>query len=73
LTLASGPKSPRVAIDQALTGEAPAIVHCVVPADELPDIPHMEVGKIENCANAKVKETILAVTGVTAEIGLQRR
>jgi pyruvate dehydrogenase (quinone) len=35
----------------------------VVPADELPNVPHIELEKIENFAKAKVKETILAVTG----------
>ena len=51
------------AIDQALKAEGPAIVYCVVPATELPNMPHMELGKIENFAKAKVKEAILAVTG----------
>ena len=60
---AEKPGELREAIDQALKAEGPAIVDCVVPADELPNIPHMELGKIENFAKAKVKEAILAVTG----------
>jgi pyruvate dehydrogenase (quinone) len=50
-------------LDQALKMEGPAIVDCVVPADELPKLPHIELEKIENFAKAKVRETILAVTG----------
>jgi pyruvate dehydrogenase (quinone) len=35
----------------------------VVAADELPNVPHIELEKIENFAKAKIKEMILAVTG----------
>jgi pyruvate dehydrogenase (quinone) len=51
------------AIDQAFQAEGPAIVDCVVVADELPNLPHVELDKIENYAKAKVKETVLAITG----------
>jgi len=60
---AEKPGELREAIDQALKAEGPAIVDCVVPADELPNVPHIELEKIENFAKAKIKETILAVTG----------
>jgi pyruvate dehydrogenase (quinone) len=60
---AEKPGELRDAIDQALKTEGPAIVDCVVPANELPNTPHMELEKIENFAKAKVKEAILAVTG----------
>jgi pyruvate dehydrogenase (quinone) len=60
---AEKPGELREAIDQALKAEGPAIVDCVVPADELPNVPHIELEKIENFAKAKVRETILAVTG----------
>jgi pyruvate dehydrogenase (quinone) len=60
---AEKPGELREAIDQTLKAEGPAIVDCVVPADELPNVPHIELEKIENFAKAKVKETILAVTG----------
>jgi pyruvate dehydrogenase (quinone) len=60
---AEKPGELREAIDQALKVEGPAIVDCVVPADELPNVPHIELEKIENFAKAKVRETILAVTG----------
>jgi pyruvate dehydrogenase (quinone) len=60
---AEKPGELREAIDQAFNAEGPAIVDCVIPADELPNIPHIELEKIKKFAKAKVKETILAVTG----------
>jgi thiamine pyrophosphate-dependent acetolactate synthase large subunit-like protein len=60
---AEKPGELREAIDQAFRAECPAIVDCVIPADELPNVPHIELEKIENFAKAKVKETILAITG----------
>ena len=43
--------------------EGPAIVDCVVAADELPNVPHLELETMGNYAKAKVKEAVLAVTG----------
>jgi pyruvate dehydrogenase (quinone) len=60
---AEKPGELREAIDQALKVEGPAIVSCVVPADELPNVPHIDLEKIESFAKAKIKEKILAVTG----------
>jgi pyruvate dehydrogenase (quinone) len=60
---AEKPGELREAIDQALKAEGPAIIDCVVPADELPNVPHMDVGVIGNVAKAKIKEMILKVTG----------
>jgi pyruvate dehydrogenase (quinone) len=60
---AEKPGELRDAIDQALKAEGPAIVSCVVPADELPNFPHVDLEKAGNFAKAKIKETILAVTG----------
>ena len=51
------------AIAMALRIDGPAIVDCVVSADELPNLPHLELEQAANFAKAKVKETILAVTG----------
>jgi pyruvate dehydrogenase (quinone) len=51
------------AIAKALRADGPAIIDCVVAADELPNLPHIELGRIGNYAKAKIKETILAVTG----------
>jgi pyruvate dehydrogenase (quinone) len=59
---AEKPGELRDAIDQALRADGPAIVSCVVPADELPNVPHIDLEKMENFAKAKIKETILAVT-----------
>jgi thiamine pyrophosphate-dependent acetolactate synthase large subunit-like protein len=51
------------AIRKALNANGPAIVDCVVSADELPNLPHIELERVENFAKAKIKETILAFTG----------
>jgi pyruvate dehydrogenase (quinone) len=51
------------AIGGALKAEGPAIVDCVVAADELPNVPHLELKTIDNFAKAKIKEAIIAVTG----------
>ena len=60
---AEKPGELRDAIDKALKAEGPAIVDCVVPADEMPNFPHLELDKIGNYAIAKIKEAVLAVTG----------
>jgi pyruvate dehydrogenase (quinone) len=52
----------REAVDKALKADGPAIVDCAVAADELPNLPHIDLERVENYAKAKVKETILAVT-----------
>jgi pyruvate dehydrogenase (quinone) len=60
---AEKPGELREAISQALKAEGPAIVDCVVPADEMPNIPHLELEKAGNYAKAKIKEMALEVTG----------
>ncbi len=60
---AEKPGELREAIDQALKAEGPAIVDCVVAADELPNVPHLDFETLGNFAEAKIKETILAFTG----------
>jgi pyruvate dehydrogenase (quinone) len=60
---AEKPGELREAIDQAFKAQGPAIVDCVVAADELPNLPHIDLERAENFAKAKVKEAILAVTG----------
>ena len=60
---AEKPGELRDAIDQALKADGPAIVSCVVPADEMPNFPHVDLEKAENFAKAKVKEALLAFTG----------
>jgi pyruvate dehydrogenase (quinone) len=60
---AEKPGELRDAIDQALKAEGPAIIDCVVAADELPNIPHLEIQMMEHFAQAKIKEVILEYTG----------
>jgi pyruvate dehydrogenase (quinone) len=51
------------AISAGLKADGPAIIDCVVAADELPNAPHLELGTVANVAKAKIKEAILSVTG----------
>ena len=60
---AERPGELRDAIDKALKADGPAIIDCVVAADELPNVPHLELETMGNFAKAKIKEIILAVTG----------
>jgi pyruvate dehydrogenase (quinone) len=60
---AEKPGELREAIDQAFKAEGPAIVDCVVKAIELPNVPHLDLETMGNYAKAKIKETVLAVTG----------
>ena len=60
---AERPGELRDAIEEVLKADGPAIVDCVVAANEMPNVPHLELETIGNYAKAKVKETILAVTG----------
>jgi pyruvate dehydrogenase (quinone) len=49
-------------ISEALEIDGPAIVDCVVAADEMPNIPHLELDVLGRYASAKIKEAVLAVT-----------
>ena len=60
---AKKPGELRSAIEEALAARAPAIVDACVPADELPNLPHLEIETLEKVAVAKVKEAMLAFTG----------
>jgi hypothetical protein len=51
------------AIAEALAVDGPAIVDAVVAADEMPNMPHVELEQVGNYAIAKIKEAVLAVTG----------
>jgi thiamine pyrophosphate-dependent acetolactate synthase large subunit-like protein len=51
------------AIAEALAVDGPAIVDAVVAADEMPNMPHVELEQIGHYAVAKIKEAVLAVTG----------
>ena len=53
----------RLAIADALAVDGPGIIDCHVVADELPNVPHIELDQIGHYAYAKIKEAVLAVTG----------
>jgi pyruvate dehydrogenase (quinone) len=57
------PGDLKAAIRDALAVDGPAIVDAVVAADEMPNMPHVELEQIGNFAIAKIKEAVLAVTG----------
>jgi hypothetical protein len=42
---------------QTLKAEGPAVVDCVIPPDELPNVPHIELDRIENFAKAYIFAT----------------
>jgi pyruvate dehydrogenase (quinone) len=50
-------------VREAFATGGPVIVDCVVPADEMPNVPHIELDQIGNYAVAKIKEMVHAVTG----------
>jgi len=60
---ASKPGELRAAIGEALAVDGPAIVDAIVAADEIPNLPHVDLETIGHFALAKIKEAVLAVTG----------
>jgi pyruvate dehydrogenase (quinone) len=60
---AKKPGELKAALSEALAVAGPAIVDCVVAADEMPNMPHFELEQVGNYAVAKIKEAVLAVTG----------
>jgi thiamine pyrophosphate-dependent acetolactate synthase large subunit-like protein len=60
---AKHPSELRSAIAEAFAVDGPAIVDCVVAADELPNVPHIDFDLAAHYAIAKVKEAVIAVTG----------
>jgi pyruvate dehydrogenase (quinone) len=60
---AERPAELRDVISMAVKADGPAIVDCVVAADELPNFSHVELEQAGNYAKAKIKEAVLAVTG----------
>ena len=51
------------AITEAPAVDGPATVDAVVAADEMPNMPHVDLGQIGHFAIAKIKEAVLAVAG----------
>jgi pyruvate dehydrogenase (quinone) len=60
---ASKPDQLHARISEALKIDGPAIIDAVVAADELPNLPHIDLDKVEHYAVAKIREALLAVTG----------
>jgi pyruvate dehydrogenase (quinone) len=57
------PDELKTALSEAFAIDGPAIVDAVVVADEMPNMPHVELEQIGHYAVAKIKEAVLAVTG----------
>ncbi len=57
------PGELKAAIADAFAVDGPAIVDAVVPADELPNLPHLDLELVGHVAMAKVKEAVWALTG----------
>jgi pyruvate dehydrogenase (quinone) len=57
------PGELKAALAEAFAIDGPAIVDAVVVANELPNLPHLDLGMVEHFALAKIKEALLAVTG----------
>jgi pyruvate dehydrogenase (quinone) len=61
--VARKPDELKKAISDALAVDGPAIVDAVVAANELPNVPHLDLELLGQVARAKIKEAVLAVTG----------
>jgi thiamine pyrophosphate-dependent acetolactate synthase large subunit-like protein len=57
------PGELKAAIRDALAVDGPAIVDAAVVADEMPNMPHVELEQVGHYAIAKIKEAVIAVTG----------
>ena len=60
---AQQPGELKAALAEAFAIDGPAIVDAVVAANELPNLPHIDLDMIGHFAVAKIKEAVLAVTG----------
>ena len=60
---ATQPHELRTVISEALAVDGPAIIDAVVVANELPNMPHLELEVVDQYALAKIKEAVLAITG----------
>ncbi|MHB1946988.1 MAG: thiamine pyrophosphate-binding protein [Gammaproteobacteria bacterium] len=60
---ANKPEELKAAISDAFTAPGPAIVDAIIAADELPNVPHLNMQMVENVAIAKIKEAIHSVMG----------
>ena len=60
---ATKPHELRTVISEALAIDGPAIIDAVVFANELPIIPRLELEVVGQYALAKIRESVLAITG----------
>jgi thiamine pyrophosphate-dependent acetolactate synthase large subunit-like protein len=60
---ATKPGELHAVINEAFSVEGPVIVDTVVAADEMPNVPHVNLETVGHYAVAKIKEAVLAVTG----------
>ena len=60
---ATKPSELKGAISEALAADGPAIVDAVVVANELPNMPHIDLDMMGHFALAKVREAVHAATG----------
>ena len=61
--MARKPAELTAAVAEAFAIDGPAIVDASVVADELPNLPHIELDTVGHFAIAKIKEAVFAVTG----------
>jgi thiamine pyrophosphate-dependent acetolactate synthase large subunit-like protein len=61
--MAKNPAELMAALAEAFAIDGPAIVDATVVANEMPNMPHVELEQIGHFAVAKIKEAVLAVTG----------
>jgi thiamine pyrophosphate-dependent acetolactate synthase large subunit-like protein len=59
---AASPGELSAAISEAFKVDGPAIIDCVVAADEMPNLPHVNLEMVGHYAMARIKEAVLAVT-----------
>jgi thiamine pyrophosphate-dependent acetolactate synthase large subunit-like protein len=57
------PAKLKATLREAFATYGPVIVDAVVAADEIPNLPHVDLKRVGNYAIARVKEAVLAVTG----------
>lgn len=57
------PQELKAAIKEAFAVDGPAVIDAVVVANELPNLPHLELEMVGNVALAKVKDALYALTG----------
>jgi thiamine pyrophosphate-dependent acetolactate synthase large subunit-like protein len=57
------PSDLKSAISEAFAVDGPAIVNAIVAANEIPNLPHVDMKVLGNFAYAKVREAILEVMG----------